>query len=64
MEIYFKLKTIIEFYLPLIIIGLILVGGVVLYIWAKIEDFIRMRKKEKLERGKKDGTIRKDARYL
>lgn len=56
MELYFKLKTIIEFYLPLIIIGLFLISGIILYIWAKIEDFIRMRKK--------DGTIRKDARYL
>lgn len=55
MELYFKLKTIIEFYLPLIIIGLILVGGIVLYIWDKIEDFIKMRKKEKLEREKKEG---------
>lgn len=64
MELYFKLKTIIEFYIPLIIIGLILIICIVLNIWDKIEDFIRMRKKEKLERGKKDGIIRKDARYL
>lgn len=53
MELYFKLKTIIEFYLPLIIIGLILISSIVLYIWAKIEDFIRMRKKREIRKRKK-----------
>nr|DAV97308.1 MAG TPA: hypothetical protein [Caudoviricetes sp.] len=47
MEIYFILKTVLEFCVPLVIIALILIIGVAKYLWTKIK-----------ESEKKDETIR------
>ena len=38
MEIYFILKTILEFCVPLVIIALILIIGIARYFWIKIKE--------------------------
>lgn len=38
MEIYFILKTILEFCVPLVVIALILIIGIAKYLWTKIKE--------------------------